>query len=574
MALGSEHDRYLGHRKYKLDRGSTVKYSVDPILQHTERSCKVHGSGCLGHIESNKGQIFMPSNMTPSSNDVEHPLMVAKSRTLTGRISYSEYQDQVVRYMRSKTGYIRSMNSIAVEGSLKMVISPAPHSNESQVYVPHHIANSTKVPHVENGVVVSSSIKDGDYGILVRQPVLWHGGIRSCKIRVLNEGESNSTRQDVESSMKFPISMCSSFAADFDGDEMSLFPVKSPAAIKECKVALWDNTNMGPYVEEDYNTIVPSIAPIIKNKANTLAIATTVCWSDRRKGHKITHVHSKWLTSVPSFVAMNKCSQSPLDFVQSAMDFMSSSTTKSSLQSNIGATSRRSKNKAEGVYLDSCGCLRYQTGQLSTIVPTQSRILQSPKDGYFGNPTVRAVSKLCRASMQITLKVKSSSGVSDISPTLSLLSGSTKWLRILHDGSIHIVSKTNIVDYDNVRLTCSLFDIARSPEMHRIRLLKSFMYMVCLESRCTLDPAEYECLLQLMLFLVNTNIQPSNGIESDINKYYGEFHTLSRWNMCYATIEYYDSTILSLEPTTLVECMMLGDFSSVPSISRLSDLSI
>ena len=99
---------------------------------------------------------------------------------------------------------------------------------------------------------------------------------------------------------------------------------------------------------------------------------------------------------------------------------MASTTTKSSLQSNIGATSRRSKIKAEGLYLDHDGCLRYQTGQLSTIVPTQNRVLQSTKDGYFGNPTVRAVSKLCRASMQITLKVKSSSGVSDTSPTLSL----------------------------------------------------------------------------------------------------------------------------------------------------------
>ena len=88
--------------------------------------------------------------------------------------------------------------------------------------------------------------------------------------------------------------------------------------------------------------------------------------------------------------------------------------------------------------------------------------------------------------------------------------------------------------------------------------------MVCLESRCTLDPAEYECLLQLMLFLENTDITPDHGIESDINRYYGEFHTLSRWNMCYASIEYYDSTILSLEPSTLIEkdLVILNELSS------------
>ena len=82
MALDSDYVRHLGQKSYKMDIGSPLRYSVDPILQHTKRSCKVHGSGCLGHIESSKGQIFMPSNMTPSSIDVEHPLMVAKTKIL------------------------------------------------------------------------------------------------------------------------------------------------------------------------------------------------------------------------------------------------------------------------------------------------------------------------------------------------------------------------------------------------------------------------------------------------------------------------------------------------------------
>ena len=37
--------------------------------------------------------------MTPSSNDVEHPLMVAKSRTLTGRISCSRGPTTVIGMM-------------------------------------------------------------------------------------------------------------------------------------------------------------------------------------------------------------------------------------------------------------------------------------------------------------------------------------------------------------------------------------------------------------------------------------------------------------------------------------------
>ena len=68
--------------------------------------------------------------------------------------------------MRGKTGYLRNMNSIVVEGSLKMVISPARHSEKSVVYIPKCVAESTKVPKVVNGVI-ESCVEDGDYGIFV-----------------------------------------------------------------------------------------------------------------------------------------------------------------------------------------------------------------------------------------------------------------------------------------------------------------------------------------------------------------------------------------------------------------------
>ena len=71
-----------------------------------------------------------------------------------------------------------------------------------------------------------------------------------------------------------------------------------------------------------------------------------------------------------------------------------------------------------------------------------------------------------------------------------------------------------------------------------------------------------------MLFLVNTDLKPEYGVESNINRYYGEFHTLSRWNMCYENYQYYSSSALNLVPTTLVEHLMLGDFQQVPSIAH------
>lgn len=156
------------------------------------------------------------------------------------------------------------------------------------------------------GIVTTSPIQDDDYGIVLRQPVLWHGGIRSCRICVLDEQTNSAHKWNTASSMKLPISMCSSFAADFGRDEMTLFSLKSLGAIQECKVASWDNGATGPYMEEDYSLIVPSIAPMIISKSNTVASSTTMCWSNRVKGHRATKVHLKWMTSIAVMIANGK----------------------------------------------------------------------------------------------------------------------------------------------------------------------------------------------------------------------------------------------------------------------------
>ena len=164
-----------------------------------------------------------------------------------------------------------------------------------------------------------------------------------------------------------------------------------------------------------------------------------------------------------------------------SMRSVSSSTTKSTLQSDTGATSRRSKLGAERVYLDRNACMRCQSGAFSTLITTQGTLLPDPKDGYFGNPTVRAISKLCRASMQITLKAKSSTSVSDVSPTLSLLSGSSKWLHVLNDGTTNTSCMPYQGSYQDIDVTCSLFDVSRASCAHRTSLLKSFISITCLE---------------------------------------------------------------------------------------------
>jgi RNA polymerase Rpb1, domain 2 len=566
MYVGGECPTYTNHIEYTLDTGGSLRSTVDAMCQSLDSRCPMHGVDCLGHVEYNEGVLFMPSTMTASSQDRDHVLTIAKRRCLKGTIDADEYRAEVMRHMRSKTGYIRQMNSITIEGSMKMVISAHECVDESSVWIPDYIANAIKVPTRVGNTVIESPVLDGDYGILVRQPVLWHGGIRPCIIRVYDRSTSTNHEWRVDSSMRLPISMCSTFAADFDGDEMSLFPVKTHMAIEECKAAVWNTRLHSPYSDDGYNAMVPRGSPIIANRCNTMAIATTMCWSDRTLGHKVGKHHARWMTPVSSFIKLQQRAPSPRGFAIAAMRSMGSSCAKSSLQSDIGATSRRSKLGAERVYLNANRCIMCQSGEVGTVVSVGVKHKPPLTDGYFGNPCIRAVSKVCAASMQIALKVKSGSSISDVSPTLSLLSGSDQWLCILINGSVSIISRNHSIPYESIDVVCSLFDISRAPEMDTMRLIRSFIRIVSVESRSKFDPAEYECLVALILFVVKSNPTINTGIEVSTNIVYGEFSTIPRWNMCYVDKMFIRSTTLAKRGSTLVEHMMLGSFSNTPSI--------
>jgi hypothetical protein len=86
--------------------------------------------------------------------------------------------------MMGKKGLIRSMNSMRIDGSMKMVISIGTSGHEGTVSIPKSIADSVTIPVLRNVKVKYQSIQDGDQAILVRQPCLWSGGIQPVTIRV------------------------------------------------------------------------------------------------------------------------------------------------------------------------------------------------------------------------------------------------------------------------------------------------------------------------------------------------------------------------------------------------------
>lgn len=168
--------------------------------------------------------------------------------------------------------------------------------------------------------------------------------------------------------------------------------------------------------------------------------------------------------------------------------------------------------------------------------------------------------------MQITLKTKSSNVLEVLSPTLSLLEGSKKWIRITNRGSISLASSALVRGYSDIRCTCSLRDISYASQPDRTRLLQQFLLMVLSECNKRLDKAEMHCLLILMEFLCSSPIEDNTGIQLETHRNYGELNMIQAFNSCHVSAKYVKSNYSRIIPSTTVECMMLGNCHSYPSI--------
>ena len=122
-----------------------------------------------------------------------------------------------------------------------MVISPGTYFKTSSVIIPLSIASSILLPQDDLGNIKLQPIRDGDYAILVCKPVLWSGGIMSVKVKVSEPEIIRTSRGyiDMNRSMNIPLRLCSPHAADFDRNEMSLFPIKNKLSIDECQSFDW-----------------------------------------------------------------------------------------------------------------------------------------------------------------------------------------------------------------------------------------------------------------------------------------------------------------------------------------------
>ncbi len=209
--------------------------------------CTLHGRGCIGHLETNRSKttVLLPCGLDLSTETTINRYQRYKQDLDMGRIDAEGYKRLTSKIMMGKGGFVRSMNSICVEGSVKMVISVGENGTEGTVTIPEAIASSTQVPCIKNGLVQYEPIKDGDYAILIRQPCLWPGGVQAVKVSVDPEmtRTSGETSWNMNWTIRIPPEMCAPYAADFDGDEMTLYSQEKRLyrGMQVIQMGVWDS---------------------------------------------------------------------------------------------------------------------------------------------------------------------------------------------------------------------------------------------------------------------------------------------------------------------------------------------
>ena len=122
------------------------------------------------------------------------------------------------------------------------------------------------------------------------------------------------------------------------------------------------------------------------------------------------------------------------------------------------------------------------------------------------------------------------------------------------------------MNYQYVVTVCSLYSISRAPPDMKGTLVKSFIDIVLLECRQHLDPAEYECTLLLLSFIVSKVMDTPSGIQTTIDSMYPEFSTITVFGALYVDQKFIKGYNVDKAPSSITEYMMLRSFQGIPSI--------
>jgi hypothetical protein len=520
--------------------------------------------------EQRTGTLCIPTTFAGGTTDRKSVFEEEKERLMRSSRTPTQYRSRVRHYMMGKKGSIRSINGACIEGSIKMVISVGNHGKEGTVSVPRFVADTVMIPDLSTRFVRYRTLRTGDWGILVRQPCLWGGGIQPVCIEVTDDKfmDKDGREWNISCTMQLPPMMCAPYAADYDGDQMTLFPVTTPEAISECKSFKWNYAN--DHVVTASTEVCGRSVQSDEVLFDRMSMCTTTSFRDSKRDFKVTEAYEMVGLKPSAMREYSNTCRSLEAFVEMGYNFMKSGALKSSLQSDIGALSRRSKLGAGLIDVGHKGVPVIHTCFNSTTICTDEIMRSTIVDNsfWFGSPGVRGVSKLTSSVMQITLKVKSLESLSsNKSPLMSLLCGSRVAFAVTFEDTVVEVDCARIMSWSSYRTVCNIYALKDCPANRVKDAIELFVMMAINECGKPFDTAEVASICALVEFLRNNLSGAQQGIEIRPLNVYPYLRATTNMNARYFDIgtRYHEPCVRV--PVTLFERMMVGNMFTLQRIT-------
>ena len=107
--------------------------------------------------------------------------------------------------MRGRRVLVIYMNTMTVNGGVKMVISQWKATNEVYISIPEYLDMNTSLIRLESGICNPYTIKYGDCSNIAIQPCLWAGSIQPIILKLTPAYMEYIRTWDVDTSIIFPI---------------------------------------------------------------------------------------------------------------------------------------------------------------------------------------------------------------------------------------------------------------------------------------------------------------------------------------------------------------------------------
>lgn len=216
----------IGIRHLNMKGLKTVPWSARTL--ETVR-CDLHGD-CMGHLRHTAdGSIILPTWCAAESGDYMDARATSCNSLVRGEISTQEYAYAVRTTLMGKKGFIRyHLTGCTPLGSMRGVVVPVWNCEPHHVFVPKLWVSKIKIVRQKgkDGAwsrhMYSSSISEGDWGILVRCPSITETSSQPVMVYFWDKHCIGVNPE-----------MCSLLNMDFDGDEVHVFMAISNQASSE-----------------------------------------------------------------------------------------------------------------------------------------------------------------------------------------------------------------------------------------------------------------------------------------------------------------------------------------------------